>query len=128
MPYTIQWLSPNDVWVKFDGILRFADTLNATNDVYNDLRADHLDHAYWDFSAIDDFKVSEREVEEMASMDHSASLYMRPLRSAFVIQKPELRQLGEEYIGLMLTLGSPWQNKLFETMESARRWMETPAK
>jgi len=125
MAYKIIWESPSSIWVRFSGTVTFNETVNATNAVYADFRSDQIKSALWDFSAIDDFSVAEREVEEMAATDHAASLYMKPMRAAFILTDPRLKSLGEQYIAFMLEMGSPWQNRLFENLTDARKWVET---
>jgi hypothetical protein len=125
MAFKIFWESHSSVWVAFNGTATFGEATAATNAVYNDPRSDDLEFALWDFAAIDDFAVTERDVEEMAASDYAAGLYMKPLKAAFVIADPGLKDLGDQYISHMRKLGSPWQNRLFASLDDARKWIET---
>ena len=123
MPHRIIWESKQSVWTKFSGIVTYVETLNATNALYNNPRCDDVLHAYWDFTEIDGFVVDESEVEEMAFVDNAASLYLRPMKAAFILSDPDLVALAEQYIAQMRDLGSPWENRIFPSMEDARDWM-----
>lgn len=122
MPYRVIWESNHAVWTKFSGVVTYAEALGATNAFYGDPRCDTAQCAFWDFTDIDGFVVDGSEVEEMAFVDHVASLYMRPLKSAFVLRDPALLELAEQYVAQMRELGSPWQNRIFGTMDEARQW------
>jgi hypothetical protein len=122
MPYKASWESTESVRVEFFGELTFNDTLCATEDLYNDPRSDFVRNVFWDFSAITGFVVSEAEVTDMAAMDHAASLYMHPLKAAFIIRDPGLMQLGEQYVAMLSDMGCSWHNKLFTSMHDARQW------
>ena len=123
MPHRVIWESKQSVWTKFSGIVTYVETLNATNALYNNPRCDDVLHAYWDFTEIDGFVVDESEVEEMASVDNAASLYLRPMKVAFILSDPDLLVLAHQYIAHMQALGSAWQNRIFSTMEEARDWI-----
>ncbi len=122
MPYRVIWESPKSVWTKFSGLVTYGEALRATNALYDDPRSDDVVQAYWDFSDIDGFAVAEEEVEEMAYIDDVASRHMRPLKAAFVMRDPALIELAEQYIAHMRTLGSPWFNRIFASMDEARQW------
>jgi hypothetical protein len=122
MPYKFNWESEESVCVEFFGEVTFTDTMCATEDLYNDFRADHVRNVFWDFSTIKGFDVSEAEVTDMAAMDHAASLYMHPLKAAFIISDPKLMELAEQYIASLNDMGCSWQNKLFSNMDDARHW------
>ncbi|MBK7660365.1 MAG: hypothetical protein IPJ28_15100 [Betaproteobacteria bacterium] len=105
------------VWTKFSGIVTYGEVLDTTNTLYGNPRCDDVVHAYWDFSEIDGFVVDENEVEEMAYVDHAASLYLRPMKAAFILKRPGPAGTGPQYIAHMQSLGSTWQNRIFPTME-----------
>lgn len=123
MTYEITWESPTSIWVRFVGTVTFADTVNATNEVHEDSRADGIKQAIWDFSDIDSFTITESEVEEIAATDCAAGCYMKHMKAAFVIADPELMRLGERYISEMREFGSTWQNRLFPSLNDARAWV-----
>jgi len=123
MPHRVIWESRVSVWTKFSGIVTYGEVLDTTHTLYANPRSDDVVHAYWDFSEIDGFVVDKSEVEEMAYVDHAASLYLRPMKAAFILSDPELLVLAEQYIAHMQALGSTWQNRIFPTMEEARDWM-----
>ncbi len=125
MAYKINWESQNAVWVVFNGTVTFGEANAATNAVYSDPRSDDLQFALWDFAAIDDFAVTEREVEDMAASDYVAGLYMKPMKAAFIIADPRLKELGDQYISHLREFGSRWQNGLFDSLDDARKWIET---
>ena len=122
MPYKFNWESPESLRVEFFGVVTFVDAINATEDLYNDYRSDEVRYAFWDFSAIDGYLVSETEVTEMAAMDAAASEYMKPMKAAFIIRDRNLAALGEYYLATLRELGCPWQHELFCSMDDARQW------
>lgn len=122
MPYQVTWESPTSIWTKFSGQVPFSEMMQASSDLFDDPRSDGVEHAYWDFSDIDGFTVSEEEVDEIAYIDDAASRHMRQLKAAFVIRDPGLIELAEQYIAQLSALGSPWQNRIFQSMEEARQW------
>lgn len=123
MPYEFNWESSRTVCVRFFGVVTDDDLSAATHDLYNNERSDLVREAYWDFSSIDDFIINPESVEQLAIEDFGASTYMKPMKAAFIIQHSALAELADGYIGTMETLGSPWKNRLFSTMEEARKWM-----
>lgn len=122
MAYRTIWESPESVRVEFFGTITYADALNATEGLYNDSRSDNVRYAFWDFSAINDFVVSEVEADEMAAMDHVASQYMKPMKAAFIIRDPKLIELAEQYIAALSDMRCQWSSKLFDNMDDARQW------
>ncbi len=123
MPYRLHWESKNTIWVQFYGAVSVAELNNATNDVYNDHRSDHLSQAYWDFTDMTAFNVDKEAVSEIAFIDNAASRYMKPMKAAFVTRDPDFTTLAEHYIEEMNQLESYWTNRLFATMAEARVWM-----
>lgn len=124
MPYRTEWESPTSAYTRFTGKVTYAETVEATEAFYNDPRSDEVDRVYWDFSDIDGFAVSADSVQEMAGSDTAASRYLGPMKAAFVIRDRDLIALAEQYIALMRELGSPWQNRIFQSLDEARRWAE----
>jgi hypothetical protein len=122
MTFKFVWQSNESVWVQFYETVTFGDALAATNALYSDPRSDSTKYAFWDFSTIDGFIVDSGEVDEMAAMDHAASLYMKPMKAAFIISDPNLMVLGKQYIDVIQSLGTRWQNKLFSNMLDAQQW------
>lgn len=122
MPYELVFESTSTLWCRFSGHIDFCDTSKATNEFYGDPRSDQVNAVLWDFSEIASFSVSADEVSEMAASDEVASSYMRRLKSAFITRDPALATLTRHYIQEMVSFGSPWENRLFETVDDARRW------
>jgi hypothetical protein len=126
MPYKLLFESPTTLYCRFSGRVDFADSIKATNEFYGDPRSDQIRLVFWDFSEILSFTVSEDEVAEMAATDDAASSYMTHLKAAFIVRDPELALLTRHYIREMEQYGTPWDNALFETLDEARRWADSP--
>jgi hypothetical protein len=123
MPYKIHWTSQRAVYVQFFGVITDSDLSAATNDFYNDQRVDFVHSVTWNFTGIDDFIVGPERANEIAASDTVASGYLRALKAAFVIQHPALIELAKGYIATMEELGSPWQNRIFGSVEEASIWL-----
>lgn len=122
MRYEFIWESDKYLWVKFFGAIDGIDVNNATNGLYNDFRLDSLQGVLWDFSGINSFDVTDIDAEEIAYTDFAASHYKRNMKAAFITQNPGLAKLTKLYIETMNGLRCPWENRLFDNVEEARRW------
>ncbi len=122
MSYKLIFESSSTLWCRFFGKIDFADATMATNEFYSDPRSDETRVALWDFSEISGFNVSQIEVSEIAAIDDTASTYMKPLKVAFITRDPELAILTRHYIQEMALYGNRWDNRLFESIDEARRW------
>jgi hypothetical protein len=125
MPYKIDWTSPRAVNVQFFGVITDSDLSAATDDFYHDERVDFVREVTWDHTNIVDFIVTPERLNEIAASDSVASGYMYPLKSAFVIHHPAVIELAKGYIATLEELGSPWQNRIFVSLEEARGWLPT---
>ena len=123
MPYKFTWESPRTIYVKFFGTVSFDDVTSATNHFYHDIRSDAVREVLWDFMDIDDFVINQEQVQETAASDTAASMYLGPMKVAFIIQHPLLAEFAYEYIGVMESMNTPWVNQVFKTVEEARMWM-----
>ena len=124
MPYKLIWQSDSTIWCRFFGQVDFGDVNNATNDFYNDFCSDQVIKALWDFTEMAGITVSERQASEIAATDSAASSYMKSMKAAFITGDPALAILIRQYIDEMERYGSPWSNRLFETIDEARDWID----
>lgn len=125
MSYALIWESKSSIWCRFSGRVDFADVTMATNEFYHDHRSDNIRVTLWDFTEISDFVIDENEATEIAATDAAASVYLKPLKAAFITQNSEFALLVEQYIRDKEQFGSPWTNKLFRTIGEARNWVAT---
>lgn len=108
---------------SFYGRVCAAELSEATNDFYNDPRSDRTTVTVWNFTEMTGFDVGETEATEMAATDFAASIYLKPIKSAFIVCDPDFSNLVRLYIEEMKHYGSGWTNRLFETLDEARRWV-----
>jgi hypothetical protein len=124
MPYQINWESPTKIVCQFFGKVDFDELNMATNAFYNDHRSDYVKEAFWDFTEMTSFEVDASEASEMAHTDNAASNYIKRLYAAFITQDEGFAELIRHYIEEMERIGSPWNNRLFQTMDQAKKWID----
>lgn len=125
MPYKLIWETPATMCCRFSGHVDVDDLGNATNDLYNDPRSDFTTGVLWDFSAMTGFDAGRDNISEIAASDSAASRYMRPMNAAFITEDPAFSELVRHYIAEMEMFESRWTNRLFPSMEEARRWLSS---
>ncbi len=124
MPYQLNWESPTKIVCQFFGKVDFDELNMATNAFYNDHRSDYVKEAFWDFTEMTSFEVDATEASEMAHTDTAASNYIKHLNAAFITQDAIFSELVKHYIEEMERIGSPWNNRLFQTMDQAKKWID----
>jgi hypothetical protein len=116
------WEPPNAFLCSFHGMVSAAELSSATNDFYSDPRSDNTTITIWNFSEMTGFDVEETDAAEIAATDFAASIYLRPIKSAFIVCDPDFSNLVRLYIDEMKHYGSHWTNRLFESIDEARKW------
>ena len=123
MTYKLVWESPGAILCNFYGTISAAELSEATNDFYNDPRSDHTTVTIWNFTEMTGFDVRGAEAAEIAATDFAASLYLKPIKSAFVVRDPDFSNLARQYVDEMKHYGSRWTNGVFESLDEARMWV-----
>ena len=79
----------------------------------------------WDMSRITQLTMDFGEIEYAAAFDKGASKSKALLKGAIVVPDGHVRQLVETYLSISNQLDNGWDTRLFDNIESARKWIES---
>jgi hypothetical protein len=125
MPYRLEW-EMRGAFVVFTGDCSAADFRAATEQFSADPRFDTAHYFLWDMSAVDGGEsISRQDVTIEAALDKGASMLRPRMKGALVAATPWHRALNDHYIEVCRSVGVPWELKSFDSLDAARRWIET---
>ena len=124
MPYKVKFLEQGSVISLWGPIsIKDINDLNAT--LYGSPEFDHHNYQIWDFLNADLSQISVEEVDEPAAMDSASEQSVPKMRVACVVLENHAVNLCLHYKKMIHELGSKWECQLFDSMEDARRWVES---
>ncbi|MGB4065097.1 MAG: hypothetical protein WBK19_14830 [Azonexus sp.] len=124
MPHRINWTNCN-FEAEFFGEVSAAE-IDVVNMVFcGDDRFDMVRTSIWDMSRITKLTMELSEIEYAAAIDKGASKSKASLKGAIVVPGGHVRQLVESYLSISNELDNEWDTRLFDNIESARKWIES---
>lgn len=123
MPYTTTW-DENGVNWRFYGVVTMQEVEKANHDFYTDPRSDSAKYQIFDATGIEEAIIADHDIHVIAAKDKGASLSIRGLKVALIVNNPTVRSLIEVYVELSSKLANNWTMKIFDTMKDAREWAE----
>jgi len=124
MPHRINWKNSN-FEAEFFGEVSAAE-IDEVNMIFcGDERFDMVRTSIWDMSRITQLTIEFGEIEYAAAFDKGASTSKASLKGAIVVPDSHVRQLVETYLSISNELDNGWDTRLFDNIESARKWIES---
>lgn len=128
MPYTTHWKGKG-FHVNFSGLVSNDEVLQASIDMEADERFDSLRYMLSDFSAIDDlhFEADKftKEILVHATINKAASKTNAKIKRAIVATHETVIMFANLYTAEASFADSPWDLKIFSTIEAAENWVQT---
>ena len=122
MPYKIKW-EDDGLVREFYGVVSSSEVLESDREFYENPRSDNAKYQITDFSNAQPGDVEDTDITKIAALDIGASVTLPNLKVAFVTSDQYVKTLCEKYIELSRVANETWQFKIFEDIESARRWV-----
>lgn len=119
MTFNINW-DKHGVYVKFRGIVNAQDLIDANNYVISNKNFEDINYQIFDFSSIDEFKITTEDITIVGTMDKSQAEFKGNMKVAIITQDASVKEITYEYDKLMT--GSSWITKIFPDIDSARKW------
>lgn len=121
MPYATEWETRGVVW-RFWGVVTGDELLQSNHEIYGDERFDRLAYQIVDLTRVEQFAVSEDDMLVMAASDRAAALSNGNIHVAVAAKNADVKRLSAIYEAA--SVRSPWVQRVFETVEEARRWVD----
>lgn len=122
MTFTINW-GKNGVSLKFRGIITDQDLIDANNYIISNASFESINYQIFDFSDIEDFKVTSYDISIIGILDKSQVEFTKDMKVAFVTQDDYVKDIVSEFDQILAS--SKWVSKTFPTLEDAKKWVKT---
>ncbi len=122
MPYQTRW-EQEGFFAEFSGEVPSWEIEAVNHEFTGNPKFDTVRFALWDMSRIERLVVSEADIETAAATDQGASVVRRTLRGAIVVPEGRVREIVEQYLAVSSELENTWDTRLFDDIDSARRWL-----
>ena len=121
MSYKYDW-TENNVIVTFEGDVKYEDIFHVDGKIIGDSRFNLMIYTIYDFSKVDNFKITKGDIKIFSALNISASIWNKRLKFACIVQNKNIKDTVSIYIDLMKE--SSWKIKMFNTLEKAIEWIE----
>jgi len=119
MPYTYEW-DKNHFLATFTGDV-VRDEIFSCSDIFQgDARFDDTRSTLWDFSAVDNVRITVEDIIERAAIDNAASKSNRRVKLAIVTSRPSEEILANLYEAENSSMN--WDIKICKTKSEALNW------
>lgn len=120
MPYRTVWLEKG-LEKTASGIVTGCELIASRKELYGDPRFDNVEYILSDYSSAEAIEIAEQDVKIVAFMDGAAAMSNPNCRVAIVSPNNNKIPLANYYT--QLSKNSPWQTRVFQTVEQAREWI-----
>ncbi len=121
MGFEIIWQSPNGLIKRHFGHVTGSEIFAAVVRIEADSRFDTLRYVINDFSECTSISVAPGEIEEIAAIDHAASMSNPNIRIAIIATQPEVIAQGKAYANDPLT---NYKTRVFSSIDEAEPWLK----
>lgn len=122
MPHKLIW-ERTGVFRIYSGVVTGEELEQANKEFFDDPRSHHTRYQLVDLRPIEEVRLSTAENQRTAALDAGGSRYLRNLKIAHVVTRPDIVELIREYEEVLKLLHSNWQARRFATIEEARAWI-----
>ena len=120
MSHELSW-SGNEVIITFDGIVDFHEMSEVDDEIYGDPRFEKQKYQIWDFSKVEEFKISPVEARVIGGLDRTTSQWNNDIKLACVSRDQHIIDMTMEYGEEMKDTN--WQIRMFDTFHEAYSWV-----
>ena len=124
MPYITKWEEKGIYWI-YSGIVTHQEVFDSNNEFYEDSRSDSLLYQIVDFTNIEDVEFDNLTMQQISFMDYASSQSIGDIKVAFITISAYTIEQINKYIQHSLELQSDWSFKIFDDINSARKWLES---
>jgi len=124
MPYKIQW-EEKGVYIKSIGVITAKENVQINGEIYGKKNFDTIEYQISDILDADLSIFNEKDISIISQLDFSASVWNKKLKVAHITKDPELIRLIKQYEKKMGESG--WEFMIFDTVEKARKWVNSPS-
>ncbi|MEI7726088.1 MAG: hypothetical protein WCK09_13350 [Bacteroidota bacterium] len=117
------------IWEEKGILVTFSDTVTeqevkAVNDIiYGDKRFDAITYQIADYSGASNILISPKDAKIIGILDRTSSIWNpRRVRNVVVTKNLQFIPIAEIY--LREFEGTPWEGRIFETLEQAYEWIK----
>jgi hypothetical protein len=123
MAYKIIW-EEKGFLVLFSGTVTEQE-VKAVNDImYGDKRFNTISYQMADYTDATDIRISPRDAKIIGVLDKTSSMWnSKKVRNVVVTKDPKFIPIAETY--LREFEGTPWEGRIFETIEQAHEWVHS---
>lgn len=122
MPYITKWEEKGICWT-FIGMVTHQDVFDSSNEFYEDSRSDSLLYQLVDLSKVEDIEFNKITMQQISFMDYASSQSISNIKVAFISNQAHVIEQLNQYIERSLSHNSSWSFKIFDDIESARKWL-----
>lgn len=121
--YEVVWVQPSGLIKKHFGHVTSREVLVANRKAEEDFRFDSLRYVINDFSECTEVSISLADIEEISAIDCAAAVTNPQIRLAIVATHPDILAASNAYVNDLL---SPFDTRIFSSMNTARSWLGLP--
>ena len=121
MPHSTRW-EPLGVCWTFRGVVDGDELRRSNEEIFGDSRFDAMTYQLVDLTGVERFEVTTDEMIAIAALDRAAALSNPHVLVAVAASDAIVRQLSALYAEECAS--SPWEHRVFDTVEAAREWLE----
>ena len=119
MAYTTTWTDRGVTW-KYSQELTGSEAIESNMSIYGDPRFDELRYQIMDLREVTEYQCHGTEMRRLAHLNAAAARTNSRIRVALVASQGAGLEIAQNY--LEHTDKSPWEHRLFETLEAAVAW------
>ena len=119
MPYENKW-KDNGLDRVFSSTTSGKEILESNLDLHGDKRFEKIKYIINDFSNVIDFKVTDHDLEVIATIDNVSAISKDELKIAIVVTNSALIKWAQIYLEKMK--GSPYKCQIFSQYKDALQW------
>ena len=123
MPYAITWETDGLLWT-YRGVVTGAELLRSNQEIYGDPRFDEIAWQIVDLSGVERLEANADDMAVIAANDLAAGRSNPYIRVAVVVRDEAGRKISAQYEAAIA--GSPWRQRIFESIEAALAWARQP--
>ena len=122
MPFFNKWVE-NGMEKIASGHVTGDELIATRKELYGDERFDQLEYILSDYTFADSVQILEKDIKQVAYLDGAAAMSNPNCKVAIVAPTKIMKPLADYYAEL--SKNSPWDARVFETVEQAKEWLKT---
>lgn len=124
MKYSISW-DPNFSTVTFNGDLSIRDIESANKDIHGDSRTYKTSGSIWDLANCNTNNITPEDLDYTEANDLGSTIMIKIYKLAIIGNDSHTISLFESYISNSIKHGSPWEFKMFTSLDGVDKWINS---